>query len=89
MLLRALCFLALIALGGVLLVYFHRRHWFLRRDWPPVGEGPAEERIEVLDRKWLGGRQYLSLVRCGRKKVLVGITRERIVPLLELGDDGR
>ncbi|MDR0728193.1 MAG: flagellar biosynthetic protein FliO [Puniceicoccales bacterium] len=41
----------------------------------------------MLDRKWLGNRQYLSLVRCGQKRVLVGISRDRIVQLLELGHE--
>ncbi|MDR2377198.1 MAG: flagellar biosynthetic protein FliO [Puniceicoccales bacterium] len=84
MLLKTLCFLALVALGGCLLVYFHRRRWFLRGELSLPGKR-GEERIEILDRKWLGNRQYLSLIRCGRKKVLVGISRDRIVRLLELG----
>ncbi|MDR0728035.1 MAG: flagellar biosynthetic protein FliO [Puniceicoccales bacterium] len=86
MLLKTLCFLALVALGGCLLVYFHRRRWFLRGDLSLPGKR-GEERIEILDRKWLGNRQYLSLVRCGQKRVLVGISRDRIVRLLELGHE--
>ncbi|MDR3143314.1 MAG: flagellar biosynthetic protein FliO [Puniceicoccales bacterium] len=84
MLLKTLCFLALVALGGCLAVYFHRRRWFTRGELSLSGKR-GEEGIEILDRKWLGGRQYLSLIRCGRKKVLVGISRDRIVRLLEIG----
>jgi flagellar biogenesis protein FliO len=86
--LKTICFLTLIALGGYMMVYFHRRDWFMRT---PISspEKDLTERIEVIDRKWLGGRQYLSLIRCGRRKVLVGMSRDRMVRLMEIGEESK
>ncbi|MDR0445159.1 MAG: flagellar biosynthetic protein FliO [Puniceicoccales bacterium] len=86
--LKTICFLTLIALGGGMMVYFHRRDWFMRT---PISspEKNLAERIEVIDRKWLGGRQYLSLIRCGRRKVLVGMSRDRMVRLMEIGEESK
>jgi flagellar biogenesis protein FliO len=88
MVLKTVCFLSLVALGGYMLVYFHRRNWFMKGELLLSREG-SQERIEIIDRKWLGGRQYLSLIRCGNHKVLVGITRDRIVRLMEIRDESQ
>lgn len=83
--LKTVCFLTLIALGGCMMVYFHRRNWFMRTSIS-FPQKNSEERIEIIDRKWLGGRQYLSLIRCGRRKVLVGMSRDKMVRLMEIGE---
>ncbi|MDR2420311.1 MAG: flagellar biosynthetic protein FliO [Puniceicoccales bacterium] len=80
---KTICFLSLVALGGYMLVYFHRRNWFMKGELSLSQKG-SKERIEIIDRKWLGGRQYLSLIRCGKHKVLVGITRDRMIRLMEI-----
>ena len=84
--LKTICFLALIALGGYMMIYFHRRNWFMRTPVSLPGKN-SEEHIEIIDRKWLGGRQYLSLIRCGRRKVLVGMSRDKMVRLMEISEE--
>jgi flagellar biogenesis protein FliO len=88
MVLKTVCFLSLVAFGGYMLVYFHRRRWFLKGELSLPGKC-SKERIEIVDRKWLGGRQCLYLVRCGNNRVLVGITRDRMVRLMEVGDESQ
>lgn len=42
--------------------------------------------IDLLASHYLSGRQSLCLVRLGRRAVLLGVTPERIAPVLEISD---
>lgn len=74
-----------LVLAAIWLVILGMR-WYVRRTGGPVSVGRAQSRVELLETRGLGGHRSLQLVRLGDRAVLLGVTQERITPLLEVAD---
>jgi hypothetical protein len=67
------------ALGGV-------AWWLQRRRLAGPGSAGRAARIEVEASRSLGGRQYLMIARVDGRRLLLGVTTERIQHLTDLDD---
>lgn len=77
-------------LGLVLLVIWGAvfvMRWYVRRTAASGGPAGASGQLHVLDSRSLGPNRSLQLVRLGGRAVLLGVTQERITPLLEIDDE--
>jgi flagellar biogenesis protein FliO len=70
-----------VVLGVIAAITVLARRWQSRRGVPGSSEG-----ITLLARQHLSTRQCLWLVRLGRRLVLLGVSPERIQPLVEVAD---
>ena len=70
----------------LVLVVILGMRWYVRRTGGPAGVSRARSRVELLETRGLGGHRSLQLVRLGDRAVLLGVTQERITPLLEVDD---
>lgn len=57
---------------------------YLRQKWHGLSRG---RHLEVIDAVMVGNRQHLALVRIGSRVVCIGITGEKISPVLVLDKD--
>jgi flagellar biogenesis protein FliO len=74
-------FFALLIVAGILLGI----RWFIRRTFGGSSHNEVSGKtIQVIERKALGARQSLLLVKVGNKKVLLHQTKGALVPLCEL-----
>lgn len=60
--------------------------WLVKRYLPGHRQLFSHPALEVLGRTHLDQRRYLSLVRVGRRILVVGVTPDTISPLAEVGD---
>lgn len=60
--------------------------WLIKRYLPGHRQLFSHPALEVLGRTHLDQRRYLSLVRVGRRILVVGVTPDAISPLAEVGD---
>ena len=60
--------------------------YMVRRFLPSVTSGAGSPIVSVMARTQLAPRQWVCLVRCGRRVLVVGLTGERITTLSEITD---
>jgi len=60
--------------------------WLLRRLMPQVRRSGGSSPVHVLSTTYLSPKQSLSLVRCGQRMILIGVTAEHISPLAVMDD---
>jgi flagellar biogenesis protein FliO len=60
--------------------------WLLRRLMPQVRRSGGSGPVHVLSTTYLSPKQNLSLVRCGQRVILIGVTTEHISPLAVMDD---
>jgi len=60
--------------------------WLLRRLMPQVRRSGGSSPVHVLSTTYLNPKQSLSLVRCGQRVILIGVTAENISPLAVMND---
>jgi len=60
--------------------------WLLRRLMPQVRRSGGSGPVDVLSTTYLSPKQSLSLVRCGQRMILIGVTAEHISPLAVMDD---
>jgi len=80
---------SMVTVGGslsVVLGIFFIFAWALRRGAPQASTLLPGEVLEVLGRAPLGGRQQVSLVRCGKKLLLISTTPTGAETLTEITD---
>ena len=60
--------------------------WLLKRIMPQVRRADGSSPVRVLSTVYLAPKQSLSLVRCGHRLVLIGVTPEHISQLAVMND---
>jgi flagellar biogenesis protein FliO len=60
--------------------------WLLRKLIPQVNRNGGETPVRVLSTTYLAPKQSLSLIRCGRRIILIGVTPEHISSLAAIDD---
>ncbi len=71
---------------GIVLGLFLLVAWIVRWGMPKGAAALPREAVEVLGRTQLTGRQYVHLVRCGNKMLLVSVTAGGAETLTEITD---
>jgi flagellar biosynthetic protein FliO len=71
---------------GVVLALIVVGTWALRRLLPNVQRSGGGSAVQVVATTYLSPKQSLSLVRCGHRMILVGVTAEHISPLVVMED---
>ncbi|UPA28147.1 MAG: flagellar biosynthetic protein FliO [Verrucomicrobiota bacterium] len=77
---KAVIFLVLLALGGYFFVLFRRRNWFLTAEHKDKGP----DTLQVVRQLPIGGRSSLAIIRCNQQKFLIGVSPSGITAIGEL-----
>lgn len=80
-LINVLIFLSVFAFLGYCIVHFYKWGSFIKRDGSV--KKIEDNKINILDNKFLYGRKYITLVECCGRKMLIIINKDDVVKLSE------